>query len=347
MSPKPTMFFRQTFKVAIAAVVAIVIAQAFALPYPVFALFAIIVVMEPTIMASARAAAARIGGTAVGIAFGATLATIWGQTPLTIGIGLLATIMIAALMRRLDAWKIAGITFCLVMFSPISDPTAFAIIRFGETALGIAIGLAVNRAIWPPRPWRLVRRTIGDALRAIAGIYEAVVFAALTATPPPADMDERKRVVRTMLRELDALWSDARRDANEGRLPDEWEYLLRRVWEDVLTMEHAAADPTAAMLAEPIAAELTALAKTSVSAMEQIARAVATPQPCPPLSAVDDAVDAVTRRLPALSTHAERHYSFMALLQFGALVTSMLSLGRRLPTMRAAIEAKPTPGATA
>ena len=123
---------------ATAATIAYAVAEGLGLPGPIYALISGVMVTDLDPAKSRSLAVPRILGTAIGSALGGAL-----------GVGLVAVAIAAAMLvahvlRKPEAAKLAGYVCALVMLTHGSDAWAYAWWRCVETLIGIGAAVALS-----------------------------------------------------------------------------------------------------------------------------------------------------------------------------------------------------------
>jgi len=124
----------------------------------IFGCVGAVVCMQQTVKNSLRSGADRLLGTAVGGAVGLFLfwvnMNIWEGKLLILWVtfGTILSIWLVLLMKRPDACAVCAITLLIILVSVDRNaPFLYAVNRMLDTAIGIAVSLAVNRLVRPIR----------------------------------------------------------------------------------------------------------------------------------------------------------------------------------------------------
>lgn len=104
------MTFRQAIKAGLASAIVLAITNVFRLEYPIYAVIAVVFVMESSLTGSVRAAYTRLLGTMMGTMLAAMTISIAGVNPLTLGLGVTLTICVCIHFKFTDALPPAGRT---------------------------------------------------------------------------------------------------------------------------------------------------------------------------------------------------------------------------------------------
>ena len=185
-------------KAALAAGAAWLLVQPFggvADDYPYYAPLGAVVVMSTTVMTSVRTGLQAIAALGVG----AALAVVVVQVPLPQVVGIMVVVGIGTALsnwRRLGAmsvWVPFAALFVLILGG--EDPSGFVLGYGGLTAVGAAVGVAVNLAL-PQQP-------LGRTLQALASLQE--------------ELSHQLRALTEDLRSADDLGTDSAADQRLGR----------------------------------------------------------------------------------------------------------------------------------
>ncbi len=121
---------------------------------PFYACIAAIVCMQDSVERSVRQGISRLIGTGIGGSVGIVILWISGErsNPFLFGgllaVGVMTTIWICDLLQKPAACSIGGVVCCAVLLSHGGAERYFYLLtRMGETAVGILVGVAVNRLL--------------------------------------------------------------------------------------------------------------------------------------------------------------------------------------------------------
>lgn len=131
-------------RVALAALPAFALAEALRLPHPIYAFIAAVIVTDLSPRQSRRLGATRIASTVVGAATGAALSQWLPAGLLALGIGVLASMLACQLLKVSEGAKVAGYICGLILIDHSGEPWSYALWRFAETVLGIAVAWSVS-----------------------------------------------------------------------------------------------------------------------------------------------------------------------------------------------------------
>jgi uncharacterized membrane protein YccC len=139
-------------RTAVAAIVSLIVADAFKFPEAYWAAVTTLVVTQSTLGAALKVSRQRFAGTALGAAAGALIAMYFPPTAVVFGVGVFVLGLVCAVLN-LDraAYRFAGITLAIIsLVGREGSAWVLAIDRFAEVSIGIAVGLVIT-AVWPER----------------------------------------------------------------------------------------------------------------------------------------------------------------------------------------------------
>jgi len=142
----------RTFKSGLAATITATIGLTSIIGNPFYALMGAVFGMQNTVSNSLKLGIGRIIGTAIGAFIGFIFAYFELVNPFAIGFAVALVIVICGLLKIQNSILIT-VTLCLlIMFNPTREGGLFhyAFFRTLDTALGVIIGILVNRFIAPP-----------------------------------------------------------------------------------------------------------------------------------------------------------------------------------------------------
>jgi len=127
-------------RTAIATLASLLLARALKFPEYYWAPISTIIIMQSAIQ-PLQGAWQRFVGTALGAALGAAIATYVGRSAIVYAVGIFACGILAAVSRSWNAYRVAAITFSIVVLISRGPAWVFAWHRFLEVSLGIAVAL--------------------------------------------------------------------------------------------------------------------------------------------------------------------------------------------------------------
>ncbi len=133
---------KQAFITAITAVSCLYLAQWFKLPQSFWAVMSAIVVMQSDAKATISASWMRVVGTFVGALVGGLFLALGGYHVWSFGLGLGLVVLVCAVLRLIESYRIAAVTVAIVMLTGnSSSPWTTAEYRFLEVSFGILVAL--------------------------------------------------------------------------------------------------------------------------------------------------------------------------------------------------------------
>ncbi|AUT02673.1 hypothetical protein CLI64_21010 [Nostoc sp. CENA543] len=334
-----TLQSRMAFKIAIASTVSLVIAQTLQWDYPFYAVIAAIIVMSSTQGSTLKLGVQRLIGTAIGAIAGAFFVILLGSNFWSLGICVFITIFLASTWKFQEAAKLAGYVSAIVILSHSQQPWVYAWHRFLETLLGIAVALVVNNFIFPARANQELRRCLSQTLISLDQFYSLVINCAFTGTYDRPSVDTLKLNIITSLRTGRELWQEVKQgqtsEPPEAQINEAWEFLIRRIWEHILTMEHTVLARQQDTFWQLLSSQITELAQETQNAMLTLAIAVKSTKSQLSLPEIDTALNHATEKLNQLSTLQQADQEIDELLRFFTFFYTMEEVGRKLQRMAA------------
>lgn len=228
----------QVFKTAFAGVVAWVLAAAvFDLPQPFLAPWSALLVVHATVYRTFSEGAQQVAATVVAVLLAAGVGTFLGLDTVAVGVLLVVGLLLGALPWMGPATTVAATA--LVVLTTGYEDDAMLISRLLDTGIGVAVGLMVNVAVWPPLRRRTAVAAMDHIDDAIGELLEDIGKALHEGWDDDAveGWIERTRLLDV---DLDHAWGlvrqaqesarmNPRRSAGEVRDPRQWKQLLHRM----------------------------------------------------------------------------------------------------------------------
>lgn len=131
-------------RAAAAATLAVVVADTLALQAQIYAMISAVIVTDLEPKRTRELAFPRILGTILGTMLGGAFVPAMAIGSWMIGIGVLATMLVAHVLGRPQAAKLAGYVCGIVMLTHAGDAWTYAWLRFVETLIGIASAVVLS-----------------------------------------------------------------------------------------------------------------------------------------------------------------------------------------------------------
>jgi len=172
---------RYCAKVALAAVAAYALTLGERSDYALFSVLSATLVMGTSVGEDLNTSLNRVRGTIAGVVVGTVIAHVFGMSIWSLGIAVATLVWISTGFNLGTAALRVGIALILVvMLMHTADYSQYGGWRLLNTVIGVAIGVAVSRFVWPVRGRDEIAGAMDRALASIAAVLDAV---ALGATP--------------------------------------------------------------------------------------------------------------------------------------------------------------------
>jgi uncharacterized membrane protein YccC len=316
-----------SLRVTIAAILALLAAQALGLPLPLWAVLTAVIVTQMSVGRSLKATGDYLIGTLGGAIYGGAVAILiphQSETALLI-VMVIAVAPLALLAAVRPSMNVVPITAIIILLLPgltHNSPLNSAIFRVIEVGLGAVIGLLVSFIVLPSSAHRQMRQAGGRILDLMA---QALV-ALLAGLHRGLDSDELHRLqdgIGQGLADLNMIGSEAERE-RRARLSSEADTgplrrTLLRLRHDLVIVGRAAGTPLPQAMQARLAPRLDAVGQTAATYLRACSGSLLLRQDPPPLDAFERALEAydaeverartegLTRTLP--SDAAERFFA--------------------------------------
>ena len=209
----------QIVKTVAAAVLAWVVAvdvlslpQSFLAPWA--ALLTIHATVYRTLARGLQQAASAVAGVLLAFGVGALLDVSWASLALV----LLAAMAFGAMRPFRAESTTAAATALVVLLAGYSDDGSMLFSRLADTFIGIAVGLLVNLAVWPPLQDRAAARRVDDLDDRLGAVLAEVAEDLRGHADGDLDPDRWVERTRELDHDIDHAWADVRRARESGRL---------------------------------------------------------------------------------------------------------------------------------
>lgn len=129
---------------ALAAAVAIGVAQFLHLQYPIYALVGAVIVLDLAPAQTRQLALRRLWGTLLGATVGAALSHFLPSGPWSVGLSIFLAMFLCHFVHLQGAAKITGYVCGIVVLDHGDQPWSYALYRLIETLLGLGVALLVS-----------------------------------------------------------------------------------------------------------------------------------------------------------------------------------------------------------
>jgi uncharacterized membrane protein YccC len=207
----------QLLKTVAAVVIAWVLAaKVFGISQPFLAPWAALLAVHATVLGSVRRGIAQVGATIIGVlvAFGA--GRLFGPEALALAAAVLVGLLAGSIRGLRGDSTTAAATAIVVLTTGYSDDSGMLAARLLDTGIGIAVGLLINLAVWPP----LRDRSAASAINVVddrIGQLLCEMAAGLQRDRQP-DVDDWIACTRAIDEEIADAWQVLGQARESGRL---------------------------------------------------------------------------------------------------------------------------------
>ena len=140
-----------------------------------WATLAAIVVQQAHLGSTYRSAWIRFLGVLIGCLMGGFFTTFLGSNPLSLGTSIFLTVVICSMFYLKESLRIACLSVAVVMLlwgiRPETSPWAFALYRFLDSCLGIAVAVIVAHTVWPLQVTRKLSANVVKTMQNLSDMY--------------------------------------------------------------------------------------------------------------------------------------------------------------------------------
>jgi uncharacterized membrane protein YccC len=190
--------------------------EVFSLPQSFLAPWAALLTVHATVYRTLARGLQQAAAAVVGVLLAFAVSALMGVSWLSLALVLLAALAVGALRPLRAESTTAAATALVVLLTGYSDDGSMLLARLADTFIGIAVGLVVNLAVWPPLRDRVAARRV-DALDDRLGLLLAEMADELEGGEEP-DPDSWVERTRALDHDIDDAWGDVRAARESGRM---------------------------------------------------------------------------------------------------------------------------------
>ena len=295
-------------RVTVAAMGALVIALAFGLKLPLWAVLTSIIVTQMSVGRSLKATRDYLVGTLGGAIYGGAIALLIphsGEGALLIVL-VLAVAPLAFVAAINPSLNVATVTAIIVLLLPAmnhGNPLNSAIDRVLEVAVGALTGLAVSFLVLPSRAHSQIRASAARVLELLAAALSELL-SGLTRSLDNNALHHLQDGIGTAMVGLNAIGAEAEREraARLSTGPDTGPLLrtILRLRHDLVMIGRASVLPLPVELRSRLAAPLAGVSNTMVENLRMVAAALRTGRGTPAIWPVQAALEAYAAEVAAV-----------------------------------------------
>lgn len=131
-------------RAGVSAGLSLAIASGLRMEHPLYAVIAAIIVTDLDPSRSRHLGLHRVVATVLGALFGGVCSLLVAPNPWALGIGIAVAMLVSHVLQGTDGVRIAAFVFAIVVIEHSDEPWHFALHRFLETILGIAVAWSIS-----------------------------------------------------------------------------------------------------------------------------------------------------------------------------------------------------------
>ena len=139
-----TAALQLSLRAALAAGLALAIAQLLRLQFPLYAMISAVVVTDLDPAKTRKLGLPRLIGTILGATLGAVICVLLRPGAWEVGLGVFLAMFLSHLLGLRDAARVAGYVCGIVLFDYDEAPWSYALYRTIETTIGIALAVLIS-----------------------------------------------------------------------------------------------------------------------------------------------------------------------------------------------------------
>lgn len=133
-----------SLRAAVAAGLALIVAQFLRLQNPLYALISAVIVTDLVAAQTRKLAFPRLMGTVLGGVLGAVISTLLPAAVWATAFGIFVAMLASHILYLQGAARVAGYVCAIILFDHRDSPWSYALFRMIETGLGIAAAMCVS-----------------------------------------------------------------------------------------------------------------------------------------------------------------------------------------------------------
>lgn len=140
----PRAALQLSLRAALAAGLALAIAQVLRLQFPLYAMISAVVVTDLDPAQTRKLGLPRLAGTVLGAVLGAVICVLLRPGAWEVGLGVLLAMFLSHLLGLREAARVAGYVCGIIIFDYGDAPWSYALYRTIETMIGIALAVLIS-----------------------------------------------------------------------------------------------------------------------------------------------------------------------------------------------------------
>lgn len=196
---------------------------------------ATIVVLQPQLGGTYKAAWVRFSGVAIGSIIGSLFFIYFGADHvISLGASIFLTIIICSLLNLKESFRIACLSTAIIIvfggIHPALDPWEFSFFRFIDSCIGIFVAVFIAHVLWAEKAGEKLRLNVLKILRLLNKQYRAVIDFHLEHNVNPKTIDETFHEIEELSwKNLDYLEESKLELLDNSERPEDWTFIIHQL----------------------------------------------------------------------------------------------------------------------
>lgn len=208
---------------------------------------ATIVVLQPQLGGTYKAAWIRFSGVAIGSLIGSLFFIYLGANhPTSLGASIFLTIVICSLLNLNDSFRIACLSTAVIIIygsvNPSFDPWVFSFFRFIDSCIGIIVAVFVAHVLWAEKASEHLRTNVIKILRLLSKQYRVVIDLRLEKNVDLQTLDEIFIETQELFYQNLNYFEESKLEVlDRSQEPEEWAFIINQlemIFESIVALKN-------------------------------------------------------------------------------------------------------------